>query len=156
MARGEVTHRRSGPSGEARNLLSLAGCAAWNLKRDRNMLNIGALSYEDISISQLINVVSLVSHILSEHIRKTNRSHQHTYQRRIAPQSPRLWRQRQFCNLFRVRVQLKCDGTRLCTGGEVKGKLANGVGSQYPSLPRNLVHPALLPLMRTPRLPVVD
>jgi len=31
------------------------------------------------------------------------------------------------------RVQLKCDGTRLRTGGEVKGKLANGVGSQYPS-----------------------
>jgi hypothetical protein len=32
--------------------------------------------------------------------------------------------------------------------GEVKGKLANGVGSQYPSLHRNLVYPALLPLMR--------
>ena len=31
------------------------------------------------------------------------------------------------------RVQLKCDGTRLRTGGEVKGKLANGVGSQYSS-----------------------
>jgi len=31
------------------------------------------------------------------------------------------------------RVQLKCDGTRRLTGGEVKGKLANGVGSQYPS-----------------------
>ena len=38
----------------------------------------------------------------------------------------------------------------------MKGKLANGVGSQYLSLPRNLVYPALLPLMRTPRLPVVD
>jgi len=54
------------------------------------------------------------------------------------------------------RVQLKCYGTRWRTGGEVKGKLANGVGSQYPSLPRNLVYPALLPLMRTPRLPAVD
>jgi len=32
-----------------------------------------------------------------------------------------------------VRVQLKCDGTRWSTGGEVKGKLANGVGSQYSS-----------------------
>jgi len=32
-----------------------------------------------------------------------------------------------------VRVQLKCDGTRWCTGGEVKGKLANGVGSLYSS-----------------------
>ena len=31
------------------------------------------------------------------------------------------------------RLQLKCDGTRRHTGGEVKGKLANGVGSQYPS-----------------------
>jgi len=31
------------------------------------------------------------------------------------------------------RVQLKCDGTRWRTGGEVRGKLANGVGSQYPS-----------------------
>ena len=30
-------------------------------------------------------------------------------------------------------VQLKRDGTRWRTGGEVKGKLANGVGSQYPS-----------------------
>ena len=32
-----------------------------------------------------------------------------------------------------VRVQLKRDGTRWRTVGEVKGKLANGVGSQYPS-----------------------
>jgi len=31
------------------------------------------------------------------------------------------------------RVQLKCDGTRWHTGGDVKGKLANGVCSQYPS-----------------------
>jgi len=30
------------------------------------------------------------------------------------------------------RLQLKCDGTRRCTGGAVKGKLANEVGSQYP------------------------
>ena len=30
-------------------------------------------------------------------------------------------------------VQLKIDGTRWRTGGEVKGKLANGVGSQYSS-----------------------
>jgi len=36
-----------------------------------------------------------------------------------------------FSNVF--RLQLKCDGTRWRTGGEVKGKLANGVGSQYPS-----------------------
>jgi len=31
------------------------------------------------------------------------------------------------------RVQLKCDGMRWRTGGEVKGKLANGLGSRYPS-----------------------
>jgi len=31
------------------------------------------------------------------------------------------------------RVQLKCDGTLWRTGGEVKGKLANRVGCQYPS-----------------------
>jgi len=29
------------------------------------------------------------------------------------------------------RLQLKCDGTRWRTGGEVRGKLANGVGSQH-------------------------
>ena len=29
------------------------------------------------------------------------------------------------------RLQLKCYGTRWRTGGEVKGKLAHGVGSQY-------------------------
>ena len=31
------------------------------------------------------------------------------------------------------RLQLKCDGTRWRTGGEVKGKLANAVGSQHSS-----------------------
>jgi hypothetical protein len=34
---------------------------------------------------------------------------------------------------YKRRVQLKCDGTRWRTGGEVKGKLANGVGSQFSS-----------------------
>jgi hypothetical protein len=29
------------------------------------------------------------------------------------------------------RVQLQCDGRRRRTGGEVKGKLTNGVGNQY-------------------------
>ena len=55
------------------------------------------------------------------------------------------------------RLQLKCDGTWWCTGGEVKGKLANGVGSQYPShyLGTWCIQ-VLIPLMRTPRLPVVD
>jgi len=31
------------------------------------------------------------------------------------------------------RLQLKCDGTRWRTGKEVKGQMACGVGSQYPS-----------------------
>jgi hypothetical protein len=35
--------------------------------------------------------------------------------------------------LYCSRDQLECDATRWRTGGEVKGKLANGVGSQYPS-----------------------
>ena len=44
------------------------------------------------------------------------------------------------------RVQMKCDGTRRCTGGEVKGKQANGVGSQYSSHYRGT---ALLPTIKT-------
>ena len=40
-----------------------------------------------------------------------------------------LWSYVTFCD----KVQLKCDGTRWRTGGKVKGKLANAVGSQYPS-----------------------
>ena len=55
------------------------------------------------------------------------------------------------------RVQLKRNGTRWRTGGEVKGKLPNGMGSQYPSHHLwKMVYPTLLPLMRTPRLSVVD
>jgi hypothetical protein len=34
-------------------------------------------------------------------------------------------------HLDRARVQLKCDGTRWRTRGEVKGKLANGVGTLH-------------------------
>ena len=56
-----------------------------------------------------------------------------------------------------VRARSEPGGTRWRTGGEVKGELANGVGSQYNSnLPRNVVCPALLKLMCTPRLPAVD
>jgi hypothetical protein len=39
----------------------------------------------------------------------------------------------QIHTIMLCRVQLKCDGTWWRTGGEVKGKLANGMGSQYPS-----------------------
>ena len=39
----------------------------------------------------------------------------------------------------------------------MKGKLVNGMGSQYSSnYLGDMVYPALLPLMCTPRLPVVD
>ena len=37
------------------------------------------------------------------------------------------------CGCCSSRLQLKCDGTRWRTGGEVKGKLSNAVGSQYSS-----------------------
>jgi hypothetical protein len=36
-----------------------------------------------------------------------------------------------YISRFIGRVQLKCDGTQWCTGGEIKGEVANGVGSQY-------------------------
>jgi hypothetical protein len=56
-------------------------------------------------------------------------------------------------------VQLKCDGTQWHTGGEVKGKLANGVGSWYPShyLGTWCIqhYYQQWKLMCTPRLPVV-
>ena len=47
-------------------------------------------------------------------------------------------RNHRFCDMYCIhpqnsRLQLKCDGTRWRTGGEVKGNLANGVGGQYPS-----------------------
>ena len=58
------------------------------------------------------------------------------------------------------RLQLKCDGTRWRTEGEAKGKLANGVGSHYPShyLGTWCIQDYYQQqeLMRTTRLPVVD
>ena len=55
------------------------------------------------------------------------------------------------------RLQLKCDGTRWRTGKEVKWKTCECSGHPVLfTLPRNMVYPALLPLMRTPRLPVVN
>ena len=56
-----------------------------------------------------------------------------------------------------MRVQLKCYGTPWRTGGEVKRKLANGVGSQYPSHYLGtwcIQH--YYRWCRTPRLPAVD
>ena len=49
-----------------------------------------------------------------------------------------------------------CDGTRKRTGGEVKGKKANGGGSQQSCTVSDTVYPALLPLMCTPRLPAAE
>ena len=66
------------------------------------------------------------------------------------------------CCLFKLSLQQKLlkggSSWNLMVHGDAReGKLANGVGSQKPlTLPRNLVYPALLPLMCTPRLPVVD
>ena len=54
------------------------------------------------------------------------------------------------------RAETECDGTRKRTGGEVKGKKANGRGSQQSCTVSDTVYPALLPLMRTPRLPAAD
>ena len=43
-------------------------------------------------------------------------------------------RQNENCNYkLVIRLQLKCDGTRRRTGGEVIGKRTNGLGSQYSS-----------------------
>ena len=54
------------------------------------------------------------------------------------------------------RAETECDGTRKRTGGEVKGKKANGGGSQQSCTVSDTVSPALLPLMRTARLPAAD
>ena len=54
------------------------------------------------------------------------------------------------------RAETECDGTRKRTGGEVKGKKANGGGSQQSCTVSDTVYPALLPLMRSPRLPAAD
>jgi hypothetical protein len=51
------------------------------------------------------------------------------------------------------RVRLKPDGTRWRTGGEVKGKLAKGVGSQYSS---HYLGTWVYPLMHSSQLPAVD
>jgi len=54
------------------------------------------------------------------------------------------------------KVQLKYDGTRWRTGGKLKGKLANGVGSQYPSHYHGTwCIQYYYSWWRTPRLPVV-
>jgi len=50
------------------------------------------------------------------------------------------------------RVRLKPDGTQCRTGGELKGKLANGVGSQYSHTPSE--HGVYS--ITTARLPAVD
>ena len=54
------------------------------------------------------------------------------------------------------RVCLKPDGTQWCMGREVKGIWQMEWVASTLTLPRNVVYAALLPLMCTPRLPVVD
>ena len=58
--------------------------------------------------------------------------------------------------LLESRAEMECDGTRKRTDGEVKGKKANGRGSQQSCTVSDTVYPALLPLIRTPRLPAAD
>ena len=53
-------------------------------------------------------------------------------------------------------VETESGGTRERTGGEVKGKKANGGGSQQPCPVSDTVYPALLPPMRILRLPAAD
>ena len=57
---------------------------------------------------------------------------------------------------YGCRAETECDGTWKRTGGEVKGKKANGGGSQQSCTVSDTVYPALLPLIRTPRLPAAD
>jgi len=58
--------------------------------------------------------------------------------------------------VYSDRVETESGGTRKRTGGEVKGKKANGGGSQQSCTVSDTVYAALLPLMRTPRLPAAD
>jgi len=57
---------------------------------------------------------------------------------------------------YEDRAETECDGTRKRKGGEVEGKKANGGGSQQSCTVSDTVYPALLPLMRTRRLPAAD
>ena len=56
-----------------------------------------------------------------------------------------------------LEAETESDGTRKRTGGEVKGKKRRmeGVASTVVTV-SDTVYPALLPLMRTPRLPATD
>jgi hypothetical protein len=54
------------------------------------------------------------------------------------------------------RVRLKPDGTRWQREGKWRGNWRMGWVASTLTLPPNTVYPALIPLMRTPRLPAVD
>jgi len=54
------------------------------------------------------------------------------------------------------RVETESGGTRKRMGGEVKGKKANGGGSQHSCPVSDTVYPASLPLMRILRLLAAD
>jgi len=61
-------------------------------------------------------------------VSSTNISHDYC---QVIPLQPSIFTS---VNTAQARMKgLKCDDTRRRTGGEVKGKLANGVGSQYSS-----------------------
>ena len=55
-----------------------------------------------------------------------------------------------------IRVRLKPDGTRWRREGKWRGNWRMEWVASILTLPRNMVYPVLLTLMRTPRLPAVD
>ena len=58
--------------------------------------------------------------------------------------------------VYVVIVETESGGTRERTGGEVKGKKANGGGSQHSCRVSDTVYPALLPLKHILRLLAAD
>jgi len=99
-------------------------------------LNCLGVSYNNIRISTQKENYRLVCEIYERFVRITN-----SHLRSACLGSWIMWRWHKSCwrstwhraVWLKGRVQLKRDGTRWRTGGEGNGKLAKGVGSQYPS-----------------------
>ena len=88
-----------------------------------------------LTLFSLYNILSFVGHMISLHVLLNIVSYFYNWNlwykyielTRGEPDNSLSW------YFVHGRLQLKYDGTRWCTVGEVKGKLANWVGSQYPS-----------------------
>ena len=78
-------------------------------------------------------VYSFESHVSNTRICSVLLAHTYEFKLNAKQQSKRAKSVTPRPSFFWGRLQLKCDGTRWRTEGEVEGKLANGVGSQYPS-----------------------